>query len=43
MGGMDRMDRMDGGELERDAERGEKSDSACKVLEDNADVVQSLD
>src|SRR5712671_4325926 len=29
--------------FERHAERGEKSDSACKVVDDDADVVQSLD
>src|ERR1700676_3960741 len=29
--------------FERHAERGEKSDSGCKVVDDNADVVQSLD
>src|SRR5215203_5776670 len=28
---------------ERHAERGEKSDSVCKVINDDADVVQSLD
>ena len=27
----------------RHAERGEKSDSGCKVVDDDADVVQSLD
>src|SRR5947199_998641 len=29
--------------FERHAERGEKSDSGCKVVDDDADVVQSLD
>jgi PadR family transcriptional regulator, regulatory protein PadR len=29
--------------FDRHAERGEKSDSGCKVLDDDADVVQSLD
>jgi hypothetical protein len=29
--------------FERHAKRGEKSDSACKVVDDDADVVQSLD
>ena len=29
--------------FERHAERGEKSDSGCKVVDDDADVVHSLD
>ena len=29
--------------FERHAERGEKSDSGCKIVDDDADVVQSLD
>jgi len=29
--------------FERHAERSEKSDSGCKVVDDHADVVQSLD
>ena len=29
--------------VERHAERGEKSDSGCQVIDDDADVVQSLD
>jgi hypothetical protein len=29
--------------FERHAKRGEKSDSGCKVVDDDADVVQSLD
>ena len=29
--------------FERQAERGEKSDSGCKVVDDDADMVQSLD
>jgi len=29
--------------FDRQAERGEKSDSGCKVVDDDADVVQSLD
>ena len=29
--------------FDRHAERGEKSDSGCKVVDDDADVVQSLD